>query len=570
MKKLLTVIFLALSGVLAEAPAPYPPSGFRPAGPAFELPQKQTQNVPQQQYLPVDPRRPLNPNNEYGPPEEEDVSVQGLPTQEQLPIFQGSPINGQQYVGPALQTDLRNLDESFQQSQYQQQQERYREYARQKDLEAARARNNANPTPAVPRQFVPRTTISPDNTLTTTEVPTTTETLDLNEGETLEDANSPKKANSSVEISKQRIQEYPGEFYLSSLAQLKLQPQFVPVQQFGQLRAPLYVQPTQDVSQRQVLAGYDAQTHFAALPSVLAQRQLLQPQGVVQNQQPFQNPGLLIAQQPSTGFGPSPVQPLNQYQPVVQQVQPFPQIQAQPAFVQSQPVNPNIYGQPNPDTEEVEIQSYQPQVFQQPNYQPQEQQNLLLSQAQLSFPTQDQDNINQPQFVGQFPQQQSQFPQQQGQFPQQPAQFPQQQGQFPQQQPAQFPQQGYQGQDAFLQSGLDVNQQGNGVEDRDESDNQDDSVTSVATAFGTRTQPRVYNRYGAPVPVPRAQIDPEYQTTTESADEANTGSPVVAEATAVANGRRKNAKLRSRRVRPIFTLDRSGHLVLAPEQNQAQ
>ncbi|XP_052747937.1 PAX-interacting protein 1-like [Galleria mellonella] len=546
MKKLLSVIFLALSGVLGEAPAPYPPSGFRPAGPAFELPQRQ--NTPSQQYLPVDPRRPLTPNNEYGPPEEEDVSVQGLPTQEQLPIFQGSPINGQEYVGPALQTDLKNLDQSFQQSQYQQQQQRYREYARQKELETARARNNANgqATPAVPRQFVPRTTITPEPTFTTTETPSTTEALDLNEGETLEESKPQKNAKTSVEVSKQRLQEYPGEFFLSSLAQLQLQQQLVPIQQLGQLRAPLFVPPTRDVSQRQVLSGYDAQTHFAALPSVLAQRQVLQPQGVVQNQQPFQNPGVLVAQQQPTGFAPSPVQPLNQYQPVVPQVQQFPQIQAQPAFGQPQPVNPNVYGQPRPDTEDVEVQdpqllyqqTYQPQLYQQPNIQqfPQEQQNLLLSQAQVNYPNQNQGIPNQPQSVGQ--------------------------------QPGQFPQQGYQGQDAFLQSGLDVNQQGNGVED-DESDDQDGSTaTSVATAFGTRTQPRVYTQYGAPVPVPRAQLDPNYQTTTESTAEATTDGPAVAEASAVAvDGKRRSAKLRSRRVRPVFTLDRSGHLVLAPEQN---
>ncbi|KAM3968946.1 uncharacterized protein ACR2FA_002428 [Aphomia sociella] len=556
--KLLTVTFLVVSGVLAESPAPYPPSGFRPAGPAFELPQKQTQNTPQQQYLPgVDPRRPLTPQNEYGPPEEEDVSVQGLPTEEQLPVFQGSPINGQQYVGPALQTDLKNLDERFKQSQYQQQQERYREYDRQRQLEAAQANNNFNriPTPAVPRQFVPRTTATTESTVTTTEMPSTTEALDLNEGETL-DESTQKKAKTSVEVSRQKLQEYPGEFYLSALAQLQLQPQFVPVQQFGQLRAPLYFQPAQDVSQRQVVSGYDAQTHFAALPSVLAQRQSLQPQEVIQNRQPYQNPALLVAQPQPTGFAASPVQPLNQYQPAVQQIQPFPQIQAQPAFVNPQSVNPNVYPQTRPDTEEVEEQdpqlvyqqSYQPQqVYQQPFIQPQqqfpqEQQNLLFSQAQLNYPGQDynqnQGNVNQPQFIGQ------------------------QQGQFPQQ--------GNQDQDAFLQSGLDLNQQGNGVEEKDDNDNQDGSTaTSVATAFGTRTQPRVITRYGAPFPVPRAQLDPGYETSTESAAEATTDGPAVAEATAVANGgRRKSAKLRNRRVRPIFTLDRSGHLVLAPEQTQ--
>lgn len=297
--------------------------------------------------------------------------------------------------------------------------------------------------------------------------------MDLNEGETVGDDS--KKAKVSVEVSKQRLQEYPGEFYLSSLAQLQLQPQFIPIQQFGQLRAPVFI--PQVASQKQIAQGYDAQTHFAALPSVLAQRQVLEQQAVIQNQQPFP---AVVRGQPTPAFvAPAPVQPLNQYQPVVQsQLQPFPQIQAQPAVLPQAVNQPNVYAQPNPDTEQVEEknleqpqyvyqQSYQPQeVYQQPftaqnQYTP-EQQNFLLAQAQLvNYPNQDpqqyQRGFNQPQFIAQ-----------------------------------QQVQPGYQGQDAFLQSGLDVNQQGNGVEQTEEKDDSEDdnhdgsTATSVATAFGTR------------------------------------------------------------------------------------
>ncbi|XP_053620635.1 transcription factor SPT20 homolog isoform X2 [Plodia interpunctella] len=554
MKALLAVVPLILS-VVAESPAPYPPSGFRPNGPAFELPQRQPQNTQQQYLPPLDPRRPA-PEDPYSGSDDADVSVQGLPTQEQLPIFQPSPINGQQYVGPALQKDLKNLDDSYRQQQYQLQQEKYREYERQRQLEA-----QAN-KPIAPRQFG-RTTSRPETSTTQNEDnKTTTEAIELNEGETLDDDS--KKV--TVEVSKQKLQEYPGEFYLSSLAQLQLQPQFAPFQ-ISQLRAPLIVQP--GFSQKQV-AGYDAQTHFAALPSVLAQKQLFEQSQQQVNQQ-YTAPIQPLDQQQF-------IAPVNQYQPLIQpqtpEIQAFPQIQAQPVVLQPQSVNqPQFYAQPTSDTEQVEEkeqvqpqpqfvfqtqqgypqQGYQPQAAYQPQsgFQPQ-----LAYQPQYPQPNVEQ-NYPQVQYVNYPTQDLAQYqPQllQQPQFLQQQAQFGQQQGQG-------------QGQDAFLQSGLDVNQEGNGVEqdDKEGSDdgNQGVTATAVATAFGTRTQPRV--QYG--VPSPRVQADPRYQATTEGTLDATTvDSPVVAEATAVASpgSKRKSAKLR--RLRPVFTLDKSGHLVLA-EQN---
>ncbi|CAH0598671.1 unnamed protein product [Chrysodeixis includens] len=657
MKELLAVISLIVSGAVAEPPAPYAPSGWRPDGPAFELPQRQDQQP--SQYLPpiqnLDPRNPGSPNVEYGTPEE-DVSVQGLPTQaqqEETPFFQRSPINGQQNVGPAFKSDIRNLDQGFKQTQFQQQQQNYREFERQKQLNA---QSNANrlPRPQIPVQFQPRTTTTTEASTTEATTQASTTELNLNEGETLEDPKAPKVA---VEVAKQKIQEYPGELFLSSLAQLQLQPQFVPLQ-FGQLRAPIYVQPQ---SQKQVagVEGFDAQTHFAALPSILAQ-QRLQEQG-------FQSPALLVAGrpavQPVTAYQPQPqfqaepveaVQPQAfygqanaepQYQtvnafPQQPQLQAVPQFSAQPVVLQPQDANqlqpaqyqPQQPGQFQPQTvqfqpEQVQYQpqgaQFQPQPAQfqpQPGYQPQ----AVQFQPQ---PAQFQPQVAQfqPQ-AAQFQPQPSQFQPQPAKFQNQPAQFQPQPAQFqpqpnqesqdvettengssqPQlyqqpflvQQPAaqyqpgfiqaqlinypgqdltQFQQQQFgqfqpqsQGPDA-LQSGLDVNQQGNDIEEQEQDDEGQDegrTATAVATAFGTRTQPRVTSQYGAPYPVPKVQAAPGSVTTTESAvEEVTDQAPVIAQAVAIADGnRKKSSKLRSRRVRPIFTLDRSGHLVLAQGQ----
>ncbi|CAG9789974.1 unnamed protein product [Diatraea saccharalis] len=560
--KLLAVIGVVLSGALAEPEAPYAPSGFRPSGPAFELPQKSPQQ--QQEYLPpVEPRRPVNPNTEYGTPEE-DVSVQGLPTHEQMPIFQVSPVNGQLYTGPQFNTDLRELDssKSFRLTQYQLQQEKYRELDRQRQLEAAqtRTRNNQVQNPPVPRQFGQTTPSITEPTYSTKSTEdqnteTSTPSIELNEGETFDDDKKDSKNKVTVEVAKQNLQEYPGELFLSSLAQLQLQPQFVPIQQFGQLKAPLQYQPVQQDPQ----VGYDVQTHFAALPSVLAQRQSLQPQ--YQNQQGLaQNPALFVASQDPSVALLQAQQPPNQYQPFVNNpYQPLePQVFPQPIVVQPQSSQPNFVQSQQPENEEsrqnqdqefVYQQSYQPQeVTYQPlfplgqtmvsnTYQSPQQQNFPLPQAQLV-------NYN-PQLVQQY-----------------------QNGFVPQQFPAQ--QQVYQGQDS-LQSGLDLNQQGNGVEETDDKnyddENQDDGsmATAVATAFGARTQPRVLPRYGPPIP--KVTANPDVTDSAVQDEEATGDMGAVAQANAFATGRRKSAKLRSRKVRPVFTLDRSGHLVLAQDQN---
>lgn len=480
--------------------------------------------------------------------------------------------------------------------QYQIQQERYREFERQRQLEAAQARNRANATPQVPRQFVTESTISTTEPTSTTESSTE---IDLNEGETLDDKKTDdKKDKVSVEVSKQKIQEYPGELFLSSLAQLQLQPQFVPFQQLGQIRAPLYYQPIQQEPSQKQVAGYDAQTHFAAFPSVLAQQQYLQG---IQNQGYAQSPALLVARQQepvNVGFTAQNPQPFinNQYQPIVAQV-PQNFAQGQPIVVQPQATQPKQESEQDDDQndqQQVQVpqqvyQDQQPQFVYQQSYQPQEviyqpaqpqpqgqaQQNVFVPQAQLvNYPNplvqqyqnpqqinQPQNGFAQPQLVNpqqyqngyvqqqfldpnqfQNGQQQVQIPQQVYQNPQQlqntqqQVQVPQQvyqdqqqflnaqqQAQIPQQvyqdqqqyliaqQQPQFPQQVYQDQQQFLngqqqvqipqfqgqdalQSGLDPNQQGNGVDqnDKEESDDdntEDDGATSiaVATAFGARS-----------------------------------------------------------------------------------
>ncbi|CAH2061826.1 unnamed protein product, partial [Iphiclides podalirius] len=695
MKELLVVVSLLWGGALAEAPAPYAPSGWRPSGPAFELPTKEPTELPQRpEYLPpVDPRnnRPLSPDV--------DVSVQGLPAQEQLPVFLVSPVNGQQYVGPKFNSDIKGLERNFHQSQFQLQQEKARQFSRQQQFPVGANAASGLPNPQPPKQFVPQTAVTttsprPKEAEPTTEPSTREEKLD-------DEDSAPQRGKTSVEVSKQNLQEYPPELFLSSLAQLQLQPQFVPLQQFGQIREQVFYQSTPgQAPEKQVESGYDGPAHFAALPSVLAQNQLArQQQPLIPVQQAFiQNPALVPQGQEQPA---SPIivstpsqEPLPQYQPVVNQYQPqlnqAPQPQYQPAFNQYQPTvqgqvlqgplpqyqpavgqyqpavnqyQPAVQGQVEqiaPDQYQPAVSQYQPAVSQYqpavsqyqpavsqyqpavqgqveqiaptqyqppvsqyqptvqgqveqivpPQYQPAVSQYQPIAQpqpypqfqaqpviyqpqpsqahaqnAQASPQTEDTENDEQqPQYVYQQPQyyqpQEVYQPQYQPQIP--ASQFyaqPQGQGQiYPQDlnryqgQADQLDAQAIvQGQDA-IQSGLDINQEGNGLdqpEDPEDSSEQDvPKATAVATAFGARTQPRSFSQYGAPAPSPRDQAGRGYRTTTEStAEETTEDAPAVAQATAVATpSRSRSAKLRSRRPSPLFTVDRSGHLVLAREQ----
>ncbi|VVD00649.1 unnamed protein product [Leptidea sinapis] len=640
MKVLLVTIF-AVGSVLAEAP--YPPSGWRPNGPAFDLPQRVPSQVPQkQEYLPppVDPRRPTNRNYDDGA----DVSVQGLPTQEQQPIFQLSPVNGQQYNGPRVNSDIRNLDPSLQQVQYQQQLQKAQEFARQREYDAHQKQPwNGLPTNQSPRQFVP-TTQKPEQKTNQPEYKysspdSTIEPLDLNQGEELDEEPKENAEKVSVEVSKQNIQEYPPELFLSPLTQLKVQQQLVPLR-FGQLQAQIYYQPAAG-------QGFDGPAHLNALPSVLAQQQ-----SAVQNQYP-QAP--IIVQEPVNQYQPEQAYPQSA-QPVALQPQPI--SQAQPNYIQLAPANqyaqskpdqqvlvqPNQLAQPNqfPQSSYVAPATYQPAQFAQPglavqaSYQPSQfaQPNQLPQPSYVAPASYQPAQFAQPGLTAEGSYQPSQFAQP-NQLPEpsyiapasyQPAQFAQpgltpeasyQPSQFAQpnqlSQPSyvapadyqsnQYAQPGFAAQGSYqpsqvaqpnpqtdteniqpvqpaqpqivyqtyqpqyyqpnpyqaghfnqdpnqyqaetsqfqnpdaLQSGLN-DPQHNGIDDGDNDDEREEDegtkATAVATAFGTRSN-------------------------TED-------SVAVAQATAVANGRRKSAKLRQRRIRPVFTVDRSGHLVLAQEQ----
>lgn len=284
--------------------------------------------------------------------------------------------------------------------------------------------------------------------------PELTTELNLNEGETLGD-NMPKKDKVTVEVTKQNIQEFPPELYLSPLAQIRLQSQLVPIQ-FGQFRA----YPEQ-VSQKQI-AGYDAQTHFEALPSVLAQQQLVQQQIVQQQlaQQQVQNPPQVYSVQPQT----LPLQP---------QFVPQPQLQGQ---------NPYLYPQQG-----VVQQTYQPNQYDQPQMIPQFQRQPAFVQQPNQLGQNDDKEQPQPQFVYQY---QPEYQQPQYQTPQY------QQSQYQDPLYTQqlilpnnyFQQQVQQNQDqGNLQSGLDGNKNVNDVDEPEENDNDDGATaTAVATSFGTR------------------------------------------------------------------------------------
>ncbi|KAG7204926.1 hypothetical protein KM043_005315 [Ampulex compressa] len=84
-----------------EQPAPYPASGWRPAGPAFNLPQRQVQAAPQNQYgAPSAPEQqygaPSAAQQQYGAPSAAQQQF-GAPNNPQQPF--GSPSNPQQQFG---------------------------------------------------------------------------------------------------------------------------------------------------------------------------------------------------------------------------------------------------------------------------------------------------------------------------------------------------------------------------------------------------------------------------------------------------------------------------------------
>lgn len=348
----------------------------------------------------------------------------------------------------------------------------------------------------------------------------------MNEREILEDsepvsAKQTKAKKVSVEVSRQNLQEYPGELFLSSLAQLQLQPQFVPLQQ---VRSQIVLQQAQEQKQ-----GFDGPTHFAALPSVLAQQQL-------QNQ--YQNPALLVASQPANpelyvqpavpqfqpvNYQPSQEQtfvpqsnpdaetvsvqqPVPRYQPVNYQPQAFPQLQPQPPVLQPQPqYQPVAFQpqyqpvalQPQPQLQPVALQPesqlqpvalpLQPQGQYQPSFPRKPQQTNQVAQKPDREELDESYNQNQQPQLYQQPLEPIQYQPNQNLFPAQL--IVQDLNQYNQQQylQPQVIQQNFQGQDQ-LQSGLDVNQEGNDIDQAEDKEEEDENprATAVATVFGTR------------------------------------------------------------------------------------
>ncbi|GBP56605.1 hypothetical protein EVAR_80369_1 [Eumeta japonica] len=596
-ERVLAVSFFLVSAALCEppAPAPYAPSGWRPNGPTFDLPQKTAQaaNV-QDTYLP--PQQAQNPPaSEYGPPEE-DVSVQALPTSEQTPQFLVSPISGQQYVGPTFNADVRSLDQSYRQSQIQQ--DTFKELQKQRELQEQNRNINGFPI-TQPRQYAKPDVQSTEKTLTTSSPSESTTKSDIDYADDNPEESVASKVTSksgqnpqertTVEVAKQNVQQIPPELLLSPLSQLAANQYAYPLQQLGQLRAPIFYQPNvysqpliQPVGQYQG-SDFDGPAHFAALQSILSQRQILlgQPQSVYQTQQGFLNgqPNVFVRrEQPQSDPDAvsidqfNPQFPNSRLQSNTQQNQPLPQSQDDNTETKQR------NNKSDDDDETIENQNQPKFIVNQPQfYQPQEipyQYQQPLEQQSNQFVPQQQFLYNQPQHVMRIL-----------------------------------------GQDA-LQSGLDINQQGNDVgsdskkkdEDDDNMEENDDdgsTATAVATAFGSRlSPPRTFTQYGAPVPNIRPRTRQNDSPTEDSnaievamlqrhlvrnyskvdstkphqwlntymcqfswlsVSDAGRG-PAIAEATAVADGPKKSARLRNRRVRPIFTLDRSGHLVLASSQ----
>lgn len=495
----LAVLLLGLGLAVAEPPAPYRASGWRPNGPAFELPQKfGTQNNQQQSYLPpIEPRRP---QTQYGAPDDDDtITVQGLPVKEEVPIFMISPINGQQYVGPNFNSDINNLIQRLKQSQFQTQQELFRKLEQELYATQNQQKNNA-PNQQEPRQF------GYNPTYPTTESTTFASTQDDSADtatETVTEISSPTQLGKtqkqnilSLEITKERLRELPVIF-------------LGPIAQNAQVNRG-FARLTQPQGAN---FGYNGPAHLAGLQSILSQRQ-----------QAITSPKLeddsLVEQ----------ITPTEQKSVIPQAYNPA----VQPVLVQLQPTQ---FGQSD-QRQFVQI----PQAFlNQPQYvrQPQDlNEQFVVNPQPVQIPQLQQAFLNQPQYSNlQNPNTQQlilnpQFPQQ---FlsPQLPNQ-----GQYYQNQvQAQNPN--------ALQSGLEMEQEGNGIEDKEGSGEEDESTANpTSTAFGTRTSPRVYAQYGVPVsrPTPSEVQEP----VTESMNSAEeTEEPIVATATAIANGsKRRSSKLR--------------------------
>lgn len=385
--------------------------------------------------------------------------------------------------------------------QFQKQQETFRTISRDREFNTrTRQQNNIGvPSVQTPRQFQTSTYPSiTEPTKTTGNTNDSTDNFRFTEPEQItanpsnddKDATYKKKTESPVEITKQNLQEIAPEIYLSPLTQQ------ISLQQLGQLRAPVFYQPNAasipQFNQKLIASnfGYDGPLHLAALQSILssqnqglAQAQLIQNQ----NQGSFeQMPSMVLVNKNEEQENVYPGQQFNQQQPLYpQQLQPV-LVRNQGFISENQYQQSREYLQPNLNTPQQNDsndndneynKNFTPQFVINPPqvYQPQE---VQYPQQFYTAPEQnandDQGQQNQMAFANQY----------QIQYRPELVQYQPGNQNLVQYYQNQTPQQN---QNGDTQNNFQDNQ-GNDLEqtEKDSSDEDDSSVTAVATAFGTR------------------------------------------------------------------------------------
>ncbi|CAD1468352.1 unnamed protein product, partial [Heterotrigona itama] len=167
--------------------APYPPSGWRPAGPAFNLPQR----TPQRQY-----GAPSAPQQQYGAPAAAPQQQYGAPSAPQQQY--GAPSAPQQQYGAPAVPQQQYGTPSAPQQQY----------------GAPSAPQQQYGAPAVPQQQY-----GPPQETTTAEVPTTTEAEDATTSVTGITDSESEPVNSVNELDDEDVDEQQpqqsGEYYVA-------------------------------------------------------------------------------------------------------------------------------------------------------------------------------------------------------------------------------------------------------------------------------------------------------------------------------------------------------------------
>ncbi|KAK2582849.1 hypothetical protein KPH14_008934 [Odynerus spinipes] len=200
MKVLIGLVLLASTTVLAEPPfyrqqqrQPYAPSGWKPTGPAFDLPQRQVQQIPQQQY-----GAPTTPQQQYGAPSESQRQY-SAPQQQY-----GGPVQPQQQYGAPAQPQQQYGAPAQPQQQYRAPAQLQQQYG----------------APAQPQQQygTPQQQYGVPQEATTTETPNSTEVDDITTVSSVTESES-EPVNSVNELEEDDLdQQQPqqsGEYYVA-------------------------------------------------------------------------------------------------------------------------------------------------------------------------------------------------------------------------------------------------------------------------------------------------------------------------------------------------------------------